>query len=475
MSTGSTRRILVGAHVATVDAAGSEYPDGHVVIDGSRIVAVGPGAAPEWAMQGLLAPDATPDAPGGAPDRIETVDARGTLVTPGLVNTHHHLYQWLTRGWAQDAILFDWLVALYPAWSRIDEPLVEAGAAGAMAVLARSGCTTVGDHHYVFPQGSGDILGGIVRAAGDIGVRLTATRGSMDLGRSQGGLPPDFAVETTDAALTASAEAVARFHDPSPDAMVQLAIAPCSPFSVTADLLREGAVLARRLGVRLHTHGAETVEEEAFCRERFGATPTEYLEGLGWLGDDVWMAHCVHLDEPAIARFAATGTGVAHCPSSNARLAAGIAPVPQLLAAGVPVGLGVDGAASNESGQLGTEIRQAVLMNRLRAGADAMSVRDALRVATIGGARVLGRAAELGSLEVGKLADVAVWDVSGVEFAGIADPVATLGLAAMPPVARLYVHGEPVVEAGELVRTDAHRVAERAAAASRELAERAAG
>lgn len=454
VTAGPVRRLVIeGGYVATVDPAGSEFATGHVVVDGSRITAVGAGPAPAWALEG----------------DVERVDARGHLVTPGLVNTHHHLYQWLTRGIAQDSILFDWLVALYPTWARIDEDLVADGSAAAMAVLARSGCTTVADHHYVFPQGSGDILGGIVRSAGTVGVRLHGTRGSMDLGRSQGGLPPDFAVETTAAALEASAEAVARYHDPAPDARVQIAIAPCSPFSVTSDLLREAAVLGRQLGVRLHTHGSETVEEDAFCQERFGRTPTEYLDDLGWLGDDVWMAHSVHLDEHAIARFGATGTGTAHCPSSNARLAAGIAPIPQLLAAGAPVGLGVDGSASNESGQLGTEIRQAVLMNRLRAGADGFSVRDGLRIATLGGARVLGRDADLGSIEVGKLGDLALWRIDGVEFAGIQDPVAALGLAAMPPLAALYVGGDRVVDDGHLTRADEHDLAAAAARASAAL------
>lgn len=457
------RIVFENAYVATVDLAGSEFDGGHVVVDGSRIVAVGPGSAPHALRRG----DA---APGGArPDDVTVVDAAGHLLTPGLVNTHHHLYQWLTRGIAQDSILFDWLTALYPTWARITEPLVEAGAAAAMAVLARSGCTTVADHHYVFPQGAGDLLGGIVRASETVGVRLHGTRGSMDLGRSQGGLPPDFAVETTAAALEASADAVSRFHDPAPDARVQIALAPCSPFSVTADLLRESAILGRQLGVRLHTHGSETIEEDAFCRERFGKTPTQYLDDLGWLGDDVWMAHSVHLDDDAIARFGATGTGTAHCPSSNARLAAGIAPIPQLLRAGAPVGLGVDGSASNESGQLGTEIRQAVLMNRLRAGADGFSVRDGLRIATLGGARVLGRDADLGSIEVGKLADLALWRIDGVEFAGIADPVATLGLASMPPLSRLYVGGEQVVDDGHLTRADEALLAEASAAASASL------
>jgi cytosine/adenosine deaminase-related metal-dependent hydrolase len=449
------RTVIENAYIATVDPLDTEHERGHVVIDGTRIVAVGGGEAPAELTTGAT-----------------RVDGTGHLVTPGLVNTHHHLYQWLTRGMAQDSILFDWLVALYPSWSRIDENLVRDGAAGAMAVLARSGCTTVGDHHYVFPQGSGDILGGIIESAGDIGLRLHATRGSMDLGESQGGLPPDFAVETTDAALQASADAVARYHDAAFDSMVRVAIAPCSPFSVTADLLRESATLARSLNVRLHSHGAETVEEEAFCREKFGMSPTDYFESLGWLGDDVWLAHCVHLDENAIGKFAATGTGVAHCPSSNARLAAGTAPIVELLRAGAPVGLGVDGAASNESGQLGTEVRNALLMQRLRYGADQFSGRDALRLATMGGARVLGRDTELGSLEPGKLADLAMWRIDDVEHAGIADPLAALTLGGMPPVGRLFVNGEAVVRDGDLVQADQSEIARNAAAAARELASR---
>jgi cytosine/adenosine deaminase-related metal-dependent hydrolase len=450
-----TRTIIENGYVATVDASGAELDGGHVVIDDGVITAVGAGPADRMLRDGA-----------------EVIDATGCLVTPGLVNTHHHLYQWLTRGYAQDAILFDWLTELYPLWSRIDAGLTGTGAAGAMAVLARSGCTTVGDHHYIFPQGSGDIVGALVASASRVGVRLHATRGSMDLGASQGGLPPDFAVETTDAALAASQEAVERYHDRARDAMVRVAIAPCSPFSVTADLLREAAVLARSLDVRLHTHASETVEEDAYCLEHFGKSPTQYLEDLGWLGDDVWMAHAVHLDDPAIARYAATGTGVAHCPSSNARLAAGIAPVRAMLDAGVPVGLGVDGAASNESGQLGVEVREAVLMNRLRTGSDSMSVRDALRMGTIGGARVLGRHDELGSLEAGKLADIAVWRVDGVEHAGILDPVAALGLGALPPLERLLVGGRPVVEKTRLVTTDEDALAREVARASRELAER---
>ncbi|UFS59277.1 8-oxoguanine deaminase [Subtercola endophyticus] len=503
------RTIIQGAYVVTVDGGGSEHAEGHVVVDGDTIVAVGAGAAPRWALEGEssdvaggdghaavsasggAARDTSGGASGGAgwdasggasagdavPQgrpraSVTLVDGRGHLLTPGLINTHHHLYQWLTRGYAQDAILFDWLTALYPLWSRIDADLVEQGALGAMAVAAKSGCTTVGDHHYVFPAGSGDILGGIVRAAAQLGVRIHATRGSMDLGQSDGGLPPDFAVESIDAILAASVEAIDRYHDPSRGAMAQIALAPCSPFSVTADLLRESAALGRSRGVRLHTHGSETVEEDAFCLAKFGKTPTQYLEDLGWLGDDVWMAHCVHLDDHAIARFAATGTAVAHCPSSNARLAAGIARVPAMLDAGITVGLGVDGAASNESGQLGTEIRMAVLMNRLGSGADRMPGRAALRMATMGGAATLGRAAEIGSLEVGKLADLALWKIDGVEHAGILDPVAALTLGAQPPLALLLVNGAEVVRDGHLTRVDEGAVASAVARASVALAAR---
>lgn len=450
------RTILEGAHIVPVDAAGSEYPAGHLVIEGDRIVAVGNGPASAVHREGA-----------------EVIDATGCLVTPGLVNTHHHLYQWLTRGLVQDAALFDWLVALYPVWARIDLPGVRAAAGAGLATLAVSGCTLAADHHYVFPRGSGDLLGAVVDAAGEVGLRLTAARGSMDLGASQGGLPPDSSVETLDRILTASADAVARFHDPAPDAMVQVALAPCSPFSVSTDLLRESAALARELGVRLHTHGAETREEAAWCRDRFGLDPAAYLESVGWLGDDVWLAHCVHLEPDDVGRLAATGTGVAHCPSSNARLGAGVAPVPELLAAGVPVGLGVDGAASNECGGLAAEVRQALLVQRIRSGASALDGRAVLRAATMGGARVLGRDRELGSLEVGKLADVAVWRIDGVAHAGLADPVAALTLAAPPPVALLLVGGRPVVRDGRLVTADEDRLARDAARASARLRDRA--
>lgn len=448
------RVVITDAHIATVDAAGTELPHGHVVVAGNRIESVGPGPAPA-----------------GLDGVTRHVDAGGRLLTPGLVNTHHHFYQWLTRGMAQDSNLFDWLTALYPVWARVDEDMTYAAALGSLAALATSGVTTAADHHYVFPRGGGDLLAAEIRAAAELGVRFHPARGSMDLGASDGGLPPDSAIETTDAALAATAEAVDRWHDPSPDAMLRVAVAPCSPFSVTTDLLREAAVLARDKGVRLHTHGSETVEEDGFCRERFGMGPTDYLESTGWLGDDVWMAHCVHMDDSDIAKFAATGTGVAHCPSSNARLAAGIARVPDLLAAGVPVGLGVDGAASNEAGALGTELRNAVLINRLGPHREkALDVRAALRLATMGGARILGRDRDLGSVEPGKLADLALWDLTGFRHASIADPVAALVLGAAAPLTLLLVNGRTVVEDGRLTTADEQRLARLTRAEAHRLA-----
>jgi cytosine/adenosine deaminase-related metal-dependent hydrolase len=456
--TSPAERVLVleGGCVVTVDGAGSEYADGHVVVVGNRIAAVGAGPAPTTFAAG------------------RRIDAGGQLITPGLVNTHHHLYQWLTRGAAQQSGLFDWLTALYPTWSRLDEESAYAAARAALAVLARSGCTTSVDHHYVFPRDGGDIFGAVIEAAKVVELRFEACRGSMDLGRSQGGLPPDFAVESIDAALAATAAAIDKYHDAAPDALLRVAVAPCSPFSVTPRLLAEAAQLARSSGVRLHTHGAETKAEEAYCRERFGRTPIEHLDDLGWLGPDVWLAHCVHLDDGDISRLAAAATGVAHCPSSNARLGAGTAPVPELLAAGVPVGLGVDGSASNESGELSTELRQALLTSRLRAGPDALTARQALRLGTMGGARLLGREREIGSIEVGKLADLAVWRLDGIAHAGIADPVAGLVLASAPPLSLLLVNGREVVRDGVVRTVDEAEVAGAARAAAARLAGRAA-
>lgn len=448
------RLVIENCAIATVDAAGTEYPRGYAVIVGNRIESLGPGAAP-----------AQPPGP------LSRVDGSGCLLTPGLVNTHHHFYQWLTRGLAQSAPLFDWLVALYPTWSRIDDEMVCAAARASLAMMARGGVTTAADHHYIFPKGQGGLLGAEIHAARELGVRFTAARGSMDLGESDGGLPPDFAVESAEDALQATEAAIDAHHDSSPGSMLHIAVAPCSPFSVSTELLRKSAALARRKGVRLHTHASETVEEEEFCRERFGMSATEYLASVGWLGEDVWMAHCVHLQDTDITALARTGTGVAHCPSSNARLAAGIARVPDLLAAGVPVGLGVDGTASNESGELHPELRNALLVNRLGPHRErALDVRQALRLGTYGGARVLGRQQETGSLEPGKLADLVLWKLDGLGHSTIADPVAALVLGAPAPVALSLINGVPVVETGRLITVDEEEVARTAREQAHRLA-----
>jgi cytosine/adenosine deaminase-related metal-dependent hydrolase len=414
--------LLHDAWVVTMDDAGSEHDDGWVLIRDGLVEAVGAGAPPE---------------------ADERLDLGGAVVTPGLVNTHHHLYQTLTRAQAQQADLFTWLKTLYPVWAGIDAESEYAAARTGLAELALSGCTTVFDHHYVFPRDQSGLAEALLRAAEEIGVRLVFGRGSMNLGQSEGGLPPDELVEDLDSILEQT-EMLARSG-------VDIAVAPCSPFSVTKELMRESAELARRLDVPLHTHLAETAEEEAYCRELYGCTPVEYLEELGWLAEDVWCAHCVHLSAPEVQRFADTGTGVAHCPTSNLRLGAGVAPVRDLLDAGARVGLGVDGSASNERSDLFLEVKQALLVARGRGGPGAMTVRDALRLATRGGADVLRRD-DIGSLEPGRRADIAVWRTDGLELGGAADRVAGLVLSAPHRVDRLYVGGEEVVRDGRLVR-----------------------
>jgi cytosine/adenosine deaminase-related metal-dependent hydrolase len=443
----SGRFAIERCHVATCDDDATEHADGHVVWEGARIVHVGPGPAPEELRDGTI------------------IDASGCLATPGLVNTHHHLYQWITRGVAQDATLFEWLTTLYPMWARIDEEAVHAAAAANLAWLALSGCSTTSDHHYLFPAHGGDLLAAEIAAAQLIGLRFHPARGSMDLGRSSGGLPPDSVVEDRDRILAATEAAIDRWHDPSAESMLRIAVAPCSPFSVTGELMRESAELARRRGVRLHTHLAETREEEDFCRSRFGCSPAEYVESLGWLGEDVWMAHCVHLSEHAVDRFAQTGTGVAHCPTSNGRLGAGMAPAGALLAAGAPVGLGVDGAASNESGRMIDELHQALLVARVRGGPQALTARASLAMATSGGARCLGREHEIGSLEDGKLADIALWHVDGLAGEGIEDPLCTLVFGA-PSLERLVVSGRTLVAGGHLESADELVLAREAAGAA---------
>jgi cytosine/adenosine deaminase-related metal-dependent hydrolase len=413
----------------TVDEAGTEHEDGWVLIRDGWVEAVGDGEPPE---------------------ADERVDLGGAVVTPGLVNTHHHLYQTLTRAQAQEADLFTWLKTLYPVWARIDAESEFAAARTGLAELALSGCTTAFDHHYVFPRDQSGLAEALLAAADEVGIRLVFGRGSMDLGESNGGLPPDSLVEDLDTILEQT-EKLARDG-------VDVAVAPCSPFSVTKELMRESAELARRLEVPLHTHLAETAEEEAYCRELYGCTPVEYLAELGWLADDVWCAHCVHLSEQEVQRFADTGTGVAHCPTSNLRLGAGVAPVRDLLDAGARVGLGVDGSASNERSDLFLEVKQALLVARGRGGPGAMTVREAIRLATRGGAEVLRRG-DIGALEPGRRADIAVWRTDGLELGGAVDRLAGLVLSAPHRVDRLYVDGREVVRDGHLVWADEDDIA----------------
>ena len=424
------KRLFRNAHVVVMDDADTEHEDGWVLVKDGIVAATGGGSEPE---------------------ADERVDLAGAVVTPGLVNTHHHLYQTLTRARAQEADLFTWLKTLYPVWARLDEESEHAAARTGLAELALSGCTTVFDHHYVFPRGAGDLIEAEMTAARELGVRLVPSRGSMDLGESAGGLPPDSLVEDADEILAETERLAARYPE--------LVVAPCSPFSVTGDLMRQSAELARKLGLTLHTHLAETVEEEAYCQELYGCRPVEYLELLGWLDGDVWCAHCVHLSDADIARFGETGTGVAHCPSSNLRLGAGVAPVRALLDASVRVGLGVDGSASNERGDLFLEVKQALLVARGRGGPGALSAREALRLGTRGSAAVLKRD-DLGSLEPGKSADLAVWRTNGLELAGAEDPVAGLVLSGPHRVERLVVAGEDVVREGRLVRADEAEIAQ---------------
>jgi cytosine/adenosine deaminase-related metal-dependent hydrolase len=430
-------RLFANAHVVTMDDAGTEHPSGWVLVEDGVVAGAGGGEEP-------LA--------------HERVDLRGAVVTPGLVNTHHHLYQTLTRARAQQADLFTWLRELYPVWARIDAEAEYAAARTGLAELALSGCSTVFDHHYVFPRGRDGLIEAEVQAARELGVRIVASRGSMDLGVSDGGLPPDELVEDVDTVLAETERLAGALHEPGAGARVQLAVAPCSPFSVTRRLMEESAALARRLRLLLHTHLAETVEEDAYCRELYGCTPVEYLERVGWISHDVWCAHCVHLSDGEVARFAEAGVGVAHCPTSNLRLGAGVAPVRQLVDAGVRVGLGVDGSASNERGDLFLEVKQALLVARGRGGPEALTAREALRLATRGGAEVLRRH-DIGSLEPGKQADLAVWATDGLALAGASDPVAGLVLAGPHRVDRLVVGGEDVVSGGALVRADEEAIA----------------
>jgi cytosine/adenosine deaminase-related metal-dependent hydrolase len=433
------RLVIRNAHVVTMDAGRREIAGAAILIEDGVIAAVG----------AVEAEDA------------DSIDAAGCVVTPGLVNTHHHLYQTLTKAVpaGQDALLFGWLKTLYPIWARMDPDDMFVSAQLGLAELALSGCTMSSDHLYLFPNGVR--LEDTIEAAKTVGVRFHPTRGAMSVGESAGGLPPDGLVEAESAILDDMVRVVDAFHDPSPGAMVKVGLAPCSPFSVSTGLMRDAAELARDKGVMLHTHLAENDEDIAYSLAQFGCRPGQYAEDLGWTGDHVWHAHCVKLDATEIDLFARSRTGVAHCPCSNCRLGSGIAPVRQMRDAGVKVGLGVDGSASNDAGHLLSEARMAMLLHRVRGGADAMSAREALEIATRAGAEVLGRGAELGSIEPGKRADLAIWDVSGIAAAGCWDPVAALVLAGPFQVRDLIVEGRQVVRNGDLTGLELDSVLER--------------
>jgi len=439
-------QLIRGAEVVvTMGDDCAEIAGGDVLIRDGVVVAVG---------QGLEAPGA------------EIVEAASCVVTPGFVNTHHHLYQSLTRAvpGGQDALLFGWLRTLYPIWARFGPEEMFVSAQLGLAELALTGCSLTSDHLYLYPNGAR--LDDTIAAAQEVGLRFHPTRGAMSIGESAGGLPPDALVEREGAILEDMVRVVDAFHDPRPGAMVRVGLAPCSPFSVTRDLMRQTAILARDKGVMLHTHLAENDEDVAYSLEKFGCRPGQYAEDLGWTGPDVWHAHCVKLDSAEIAMFARTLTGVAHCPCSNCRLGSGIAPVRAMRDAGVRVALGVDGSASNDAGDLMAEARQAMLLQRVANGADAMSAREALEIATLGGATVLGRGEHLGSLEPGKRADIAIWDMSGLQTAGNRDPVAALVLCGPHRVRDLIVEGRDVVRGGAMVTLDTAKLARAARAAT---------
>ncbi len=417
--------------VVTMNATRDELRGADVLIKGGQIAAVGQGLATTG----------------------QVINAKGCVVTPGLVNTHHHLYQTLTRAvpGGQDALLFGWLKTLYPIWSRFGPEEMFTSAQIGLAELALSGCSLTSDHLYLYPNGAR--LDDTIAAAHEVGLRFHPTRGAMSIGESAGGLPPDSLVESESAILNDCIRVIDAHHDPREGAMVRVGIAPCSPFSVSRDLMRDAAFLARDKGVMLHTHLAENDEDIAYSLAKFGCRPGQYAEELGWTGADVWHAHCVKLDAGEIDLFARSQTGVAHCPCSNCRLGSGIAPLRPMRDAGVKVGLGVDGSASNDAGNLILEARQALLLQRVARGADAMSAREALEVATLGGAQVLNRP-DCGALIPGKRADIAIWDVSGIEAAGSWDPVASLILCGPTRVRDLIVEGREIVRAGQIKTFD---------------------
>ena len=436
----STLLLRNATSIATFDDDERELAGGWIALDGPQIVRVG-----------------AADEPQPAADRV--VDVSGMVLVPGLVSTHHHFYQTLTRAvpGVQDAELFAWLTTLYPIWARMDPPALRSATAVACAELLRSGCTTASDHTYMWPNGCS--IDDEVEVAREIGLRFHASRGSMSIGRSQGGLPPDSCVEAEPTILADTQRAIDKHHDRSRFAMTRIVVAPCSPFSVSDTLMRESAALARANGVHLHTHLAETLDEERYCLDRYGCRPIELAERLGWVGDDVWFAHAVHATHDETLRLGATRTGVAHCPTSNMRLGSGIAPIRAYAAAGVRVGLGVDGSASNDSSNMLDEVRHALLLQRVAGGGSAVTARDVLRMATRGGAAVLGRD-DIGALATGMAADVVGFDLETLPLAGgaVHDPVAALVFCRPANADLVIVDGKVVVERGEFVRLDVERL-----------------
>jgi len=420
--------------VATMDAAGRELPGGFVLVEGNRIVDVGENAS--------------------AIEADEVVLGKGKVLLPGFVNTHHHFYQTLFRNvpGASNAELFDWLVFLYERWKGLDEEAARVSSAVACSELLLTGATTTTDHCYVFPKGRGDIFGADIEGARLAGTRFHPCRGSMSLSKKDGGLPPDAVVQTEEEILADSQRAIETYHDPSPFAMLRIALAPCSPFSVTHELMRETVTLAEEKGVLLHTHLAETHDEEAYCLKRHGMRPVDLIEDLGWLRDDAWFAHLVVLNERDIDKLSRAGVGMAHCPSSNMTLGSGIAPVTQMKGTCIKIGLAVDGSASNDTSNMVREVRQAMLLQRVASGASALTAREALRMATIGGASVLHRENEIGSIEAGKAADLIAFDMTDIAFAGShADPVAAIVHCAADRVDFAMVNGDWRVRDGRLV------------------------
>ena len=448
--------------IATMDDAGSEYAGADLLLNGRVIEAVGPGVAVALA---------------GNPKVDEHIDGRTLVALPGFVNTHHHLVQTLTRAVpaAQDAKLFDWLVTLYEVWRELHPDAVHVAALVGLGELLLTGCTTSSDHFYLFPRGQpGDLLDFTMQAAVELGIRFHPTRGSMCRGRSRGGLPPDECCQDEATILADCERVIARWHDPAPLSMCRVGLAPCAPFSVTDELLAETARMARRHGLRLHTHLAETLDEEAYCLATYGVRPLDYMERVGWLGSDVWYAHGVHFSEGEMDRLGRTRTGVAHCPTSNLRLGSGICPVPALLDRGVPVGLGVDGSASNDSSNMLREVQSAMLVHRVGTAVDAMSARRALRLATRGGAEVLGRD-DIGQLAPGKAADVVLYDLEEIGYAGaMHDPIAALVFCGTSGrVHTSFVNGRAVVRDKRLVSTDERALFRRATALSTAMVDRA--